>query len=49
MKICSPGVGAQGAQPEDVKKYVDGIIVGRAIYEAEDVKAAAHAYKLRCI
>ena len=25
------------------------IIVGRAIYEAEDVKAAAHAYKLRCI
>lgn len=49
MKICSPGVGAQGAQPEDVKKYVDGIIVGRAIYDAADVKTAAHAYKQRCL
>jgi len=49
MKICSPGVGAQGAQPEDVKKFVDGIIVGRAIYEAADPKKAAHDFKLRCI
>lgn len=47
MKIYSPGVGAQGAQPEDVKKYVDGIIVGRAIYEAADPKAAAHAFRVR--
>ncbi|HJJ28447.1 MAG TPA: orotidine-5'-phosphate decarboxylase [Methanocorpusculum sp.] len=48
MKICSPGVGAQGAQPEDVKKYVDGIIVGRAIYEAADPKKAAAEFKVRC-
>lgn len=47
MKIYSPGVGAQGAQPEDVKKYVDGIIVGRAIYEATDPKAAAHEFRVR--
>lgn len=47
MKIYSPGVGAQGAQPEDVKKYVDGIIVGRAIYEAADPKAAAHSFRVR--
>ncbi|MDV0440910.1 orotidine-5'-phosphate decarboxylase [Methanorbis furvi] len=47
MKIYSPGVGAQGAQPEDVKKYVDGIIVGRAIYEAADPKAAAHEFRVR--
>ena len=47
MKIYSPGVGAQGAQPEDVKKYVDGIIVGRAIYEAADPKTAAHEYRMR--
>lgn len=49
MKICSPGVGAQGAQPEDVKKYVDGIIVGRAIYESADPKKSAHDYKIRCV
>ncbi|HJJ32562.1 MAG TPA: orotidine-5'-phosphate decarboxylase [Methanocorpusculum sp.] len=48
MKICSPGVGAQGAQPEDVKKYVDGIIVGRAIYDAANPKKAAHDFKVRC-
>ncbi len=47
MKIYSPGVGAQGASPEDVKKYVDGIIVGRAIYEAADPKAAAHEFRVR--
>ncbi|MDR0980175.1 MAG: orotidine-5'-phosphate decarboxylase [Methanocalculaceae archaeon] len=47
MKIYSPGVGAQGAQPEDVKKYVDGIIVGRAIYEAADPKAAARGFRMR--
>ncbi|MDO5843718.1 MAG: orotidine-5'-phosphate decarboxylase [Methanocorpusculum sp.] len=49
MKICSPGVGAQGAQPEDVKKYVDAIIVGRAIYESPDPKKAAHDFKIRCL
>jgi len=47
MKIYSPGVGTQGAQPEDVKKFVDGIIVGRAIYEAADPKAAAHGFRVR--
>jgi orotidine-5'-phosphate decarboxylase len=47
MKIYSPGIGAQGAQPEDVIKYVDGIIVGRAIYEAIDPKIAAHEYHMR--
>jgi orotidine-5'-phosphate decarboxylase len=47
MKIYSPGIGAQGAQPEDVIKYVDGIIVGRAIYEAIDPKTAAHEYHMR--
>lgn len=47
MKIYSPGVGAQGARPEDVKNYVDGIIVGRAIYEAADPKAAAHEFRER--
>ncbi|MDR0439172.1 MAG: orotidine-5'-phosphate decarboxylase [Methanocalculaceae archaeon] len=47
MKIYSPGIGAQGAQPEDVKNYVDGIIVGRAIYEAIDPKTAAHEFHMR--
>ncbi|HKM42277.1 MAG TPA: orotidine-5'-phosphate decarboxylase [Methanocorpusculum sp.] len=49
MKIYSPGVGAQGAQPEDIKKYVDGIIVGRAIYQAEDPGKAAHNFRVRCL
>ncbi|MDR3101638.1 MAG: orotidine-5'-phosphate decarboxylase [Methanocalculaceae archaeon] len=47
MKIYSPGVGTQGARPEDVKMYVDGLIVGRAIYEATDPKAAAHEFHVR--
>ena len=49
MKIYSPGVGAQGAQPEDVKQYVDGIIVGRAIYQAADPGKAAHNFRVRCL
>ena len=49
MKIYSPGVGAQGAQPEDIKKYVDGIIVGRAIYESADPGKAAHEFRLRAL
>jgi orotidine-5'-phosphate decarboxylase len=49
MKIYSPGVGAQGAEPEDVKKYVDGIIVGRAIYQAADPGKAAHNFRVRCL
>src|SRR5512145_1674911 len=35
-KILSPGVGAQGGDATAVAQIVDGIIVGRAIYEAED-------------
>src|SRR5512133_3263153 len=34
-KILSPGVGAQGGDAATIAGLVDGIIVGRAIYEAE--------------
>ncbi|MCP1661570.1 MAG: orotidine-5'-phosphate decarboxylase [Methanocalculus sp. MSAO_Arc1] len=47
-KIYSPGVGAQGASPEDVRDLVDGVIVGRAIYGAADPGSAAAAYARRC-
>ncbi|MDV2480919.1 orotidine-5'-phosphate decarboxylase [Methanoculleus sp. Wushi-C6] len=40
-KIYSPGVGAQGGDPDVVARLVDGIIVGRSIYEAEDPAAEA--------
>lgn len=43
-KILSPGVGAQGGDAAAVAKIVDGIIVGRAIYEAEDPAAAARGF-----
>jgi len=43
-KILSPGVGAQGGDAAAVAKIVDGIIVGRAIYDAEDPKAAAASF-----
>lgn len=43
-KILSPGVGAQGGDAEAVAKIVDGLIIGRAIYEAKDPKAAAAEY-----
>lgn len=43
-KILSPGVGAQGGDPGVIAKIVDGIIVGRAIYEAEDPASAAATY-----
>ena len=39
--IYSPGVGAQGGDPDAVARLVDGIIVGRSIYEAEDPAAGA--------
>ena len=35
-KILSPGVGAQGGDAATIANLVDGIIVGRAIYEAKD-------------
>jgi len=43
-KILSPGIGAQGGDPDRVAGLVDGIIVGRAIYEADDPAAAAGAF-----
>jgi orotidine-5'-phosphate decarboxylase len=43
-KILSPGVGAQGGDASAVAKIVDGIIVGRAIYESDDPAAAAESY-----
>ena len=43
-KIYSPGVGAQGGDPDVVARLVDGIIVGRSIYEAEDPAAAAEHF-----
>ena len=43
-KILSPGVGAQGGDPNAIAAIVDGIIVGRAIYEAADPAAAAAGY-----
>ena len=43
-KILSPGVGAQGGDAAAVAQIVDGIIVGRAIYEAEDPAAAAESF-----
>ena len=44
LEIISPGVGAQGGRASDaLKAGADYIIVGRAIYEAPDPKAAAKA------
>jgi orotidine-5'-phosphate decarboxylase len=43
-KILSPGIGVQGGDPDLVAKLVDGIIVGRAIYETENPGAAAQAF-----
>ena len=40
-KILSPGVGAQGGDADAIVGMVDGIIVGRAIYEAQDPAVAA--------
>jgi orotidine-5'-phosphate decarboxylase len=44
LKILSPGIGAQGGDADRVAGLVDGIIVGRAIYEAKDPGAAAVAF-----
>jgi orotidine-5'-phosphate decarboxylase len=43
-KILSPGIGAQGGDAEAIAGLVDGIIVGRAIYDAPDPAAAAGTY-----
>jgi orotidine-5'-phosphate decarboxylase len=41
LKIYSPGVGAQGGDLPAISGIVDGVIIGRAIYEAEDPAEAA--------
>jgi orotidine-5'-phosphate decarboxylase len=43
-KILSPGIGAQGGDATAVAEIVDGIIIGRAIYESEDPAAAAESF-----
>jgi len=43
-KILSPGVGAQGGDADAVARLVDGIIVGRAIYEAKRPGTAAEGF-----
>ncbi len=43
-KILSPGIGTQGGDADTVAGLVDGIIVGRAIYEAEKPGASARAF-----
>lgn len=44
LEIISPGVGAQGGKASDtIRAGADYIIVGRAIYEAQDPRAAAKA------
>lgn len=43
-KIYAPGVGAQGGDPEQVAHLVDGVIVGRAIYDAPEPGVAAAGY-----
>jgi len=43
-KILSPGVGTQGGDADAVAALVDGIIVGRSIYDAPDPAAAALKY-----
>ncbi|MDD3934387.1 MAG: orotidine 5'-phosphate decarboxylase, partial [Methanoculleus sp.] len=42
--IYSPGVGAQGGDLDTVARLVDGVIVGRSIYEAEDPATEAERF-----
>jgi orotidine-5'-phosphate decarboxylase len=43
-KILSPGIGAQGGDADAVARLVDGIIVGRAIYDADNPGIAAERF-----
>ena len=43
-KILSPGIGAQGGDADAVARLVDGIIVGRAIYEADNPGKSAMGF-----
>jgi orotidine-5'-phosphate decarboxylase len=44
LPIYSPGVGVQGGDLDQVARLVDGIIVGRSIYQASDPAIAAREY-----
>jgi orotidine-5'-phosphate decarboxylase len=43
-KILSPGIGAQGGDLDTIAQLADGIIIGRAIYEADDPAAAVQGF-----
>ncbi len=43
-KILSPGIGAQGGDAETIARLVDGLIVGRAIYSADNPVTAAEGF-----
>ena len=43
-KILSPGIGAQGGDAETIARLVDGLIVGRAIYNADNPVTAAEGF-----
>jgi orotidine-5'-phosphate decarboxylase len=47
-KIYAPGVGVQGGDIRAVASIVDGIIVGRAIYESDDPVAVARDFARIC-
>jgi orotidine-5'-phosphate decarboxylase len=47
-KIYAPGIGAQGGDIRRVAGIVDGIIVGRAIYEADFPAAVAKEFNRIC-
>ena len=46
--IYSPGVGTQGGDLKAVAALVDGVIVGRAIYESDDPASAAEGFAAIC-
>ncbi|MBN2733835.1 MAG: orotidine-5'-phosphate decarboxylase [Methanomicrobiaceae archaeon] len=43
-KILSPGVGAQGGDAHEIAPLIDGMIVGRSIYTAENPAKEAEKY-----
>jgi orotidine-5'-phosphate decarboxylase len=47
-KIYAPGVGTQGGDLRTIVGIVDGIIVGRAIYEADNPASAVKEYYHSC-
>jgi orotidine-5'-phosphate decarboxylase len=46
--IYSPGVGVQGGDIDTIARLVDGVIVGRSIYEAQDPAAEAERLSRIC-